>query len=45
MVSRMMSVRTADCNGADCKTRAPDNSCGSLDSSLLGAQRAPCKNC
>ena len=27
---------------ADCKTRAPDISCGQLDSSLLGAQRPPC---
>ena len=43
MVSRRMSVRTADCERADCKTRAPDISCGRLDSSLLGAQRAPCK--
>ena len=43
MVSRRMSVRTADCERADCKTQAPDITCGHLDSSLLGARRAPCK--
>ena len=44
MVSRRMSVRTADCKRADCKARAPAITCGRLDSSLLGARRAPCKN-
>ena len=28
-----MSVRTADCIRADCKTQATDISCGRLDSS------------
>ena len=44
MVSGKMSVRTSACKRADCKTQAPDISCGRLDSSLLGAQRTPYKN-
>ena len=35
MVSRRMSVRTADCETADCKTQAPDITCGRLDSSKV----------
>ena len=38
-----MAIRTTDCERADCKTLAPDISSGRLDSSLLGALRAPCK--
>ena len=32
-----MSVRKADCNRVDCRTWAPDISCGLLDFSLVGA--------